>query len=67
MAVKPCRRFTARIEPPKRAQARIAETRARQAVLTGLALRFLRDNPLRERSNFFRKISFWYLTFISLG
>jgi hypothetical protein len=44
MASRPWRRFMARIDPPKRVNARIAATTTRQALRTGFALKFSRDN-----------------------
>jgi hypothetical protein len=44
MASRPWRRFMARIDPPKRVNAKIAATTTRQALRTGFALKFSRDN-----------------------
>jgi hypothetical protein len=44
MVDRPWRRFRARMDPPKRVNARIAATTIRQAVRTGLAFKFSRDN-----------------------
>jgi hypothetical protein len=59
MAAKPWRRFNARIDPPKSVQDRIAATITRQAVRTGLALRFFSDKrPVFKTRFFIIKVSF---------